>query len=238
MIVISHGGPTGVAQGGLSLPLQYWTSRGFAVVDVNYGGSAGYGREYRERLSGEWGIIDVEDCLNAARHLIEQGEVDAARIAIRGGSAGGYTTLRALTETSLFAAGASYYGVADLIGLAEHTHKFESRYLDGLIGPYPEEKDLYIDRSPLSHLDSLGCPVILFQGLEDEVVPPSQAEVIIKALKAKSLPYAYLPFEGEQHGFRKAASIRRSVEAELYFYGRVFGFEPADNLEPVVIENL
>jgi len=238
LIVMSHGGPTGATSGSFDLSTQFWTSRGFAVVDVNYGGSTGYGREYRERLRGRWGVVDVEDCVNAARYLVAQGKADGGRLAIRGGSAGGYTTLCALTFTDVFAAGASYYGIADAETMAKDTHKFESRYLDGLIGPYPEARELYRERSPVDFADRLSCPVILLQGLEDKVVPPSQAEVMVEAMRAKNLPFAYLAFEGEQHGFRRAENIRRSLEAELYFYGRVFGFEPADEIEPVEIENL
>jgi dipeptidyl aminopeptidase/acylaminoacyl peptidase len=218
--------------------VQYWTSRGFAVLDVNYGGSAGYGRAYRERLNGHWGIVDVDDCANGARYLAEQGLVDPARLAIRGGSAGGYTTLCALTFKDVFHAGASHFGVSDLEGLATDTHKFESRYLDGLIGPYPERRDLYVARSPIHHVAQLNCPVIFFQGLEDKVVPPPQAETMVEALRAKGIPVAYLPFEGEQHGFRRAENIKRALDAELYFYGRIFGFELADPVEPVEIENL
>lgn len=238
VIVISHGGPTAMTQAAFSLAIQYWTSRGFAVVDVNYGGSAGYGRPYRERLKGRWGIVDTEDCIQAARYLAAQGEVDPRRFVIRGGSAGGYTTLCALVFHDDFAAGASYYGVADCEALATDTHKFESRYLDGLIGPYPEARAVYYQRSPIHFADRLSCPVILFQGLEDRVVPPSQAERMVEALQAKHLPYAYLAFEGEQHGFRKAATLTRTLEAELYFYSRVFRFPLADAIEPVTIANL
>jgi dipeptidyl aminopeptidase/acylaminoacyl peptidase len=238
LVVASHGGPTANTQAELSLGIQFWTSRGFGFVDVNYGGSTGYGREYRERLRGKWGIVDVEDCINAARYLAQQGEVDGQHLAIRGGSAGGYTTLCALVFHGDFAAGASYYGVADCEALARDTHKFESRYLDGLIGPYPQARDVYRARSPLYFADQLSCPVILFQGLEDRVVPPEQAERMAAALRAKGLPYAYLAFEGEQHGFRKAENIQRSLEAELYFYSRVFRFPLADTIEPVPIENL
>jgi dipeptidyl aminopeptidase/acylaminoacyl peptidase len=208
------------------------------VVDVNYGGSSGYGRAYRARLNGRWGIVDTEDCINAAHYLADTGEVDGRRLAIRGGSAGGYTTLCALVFHDDFGAGASYYGVADCEALATDTHKFESRYLDGLIGPYPEARDLYYQRSPIHFADRLSCPVILFQGLEDRVVPPSQAERMVEALRAKGLPFAYLAFEGEQHGFRQAATIRRTLEAELYFYSRVFRFPLADEVEPIQIENL
>ena len=238
LIVESHGGPTAMTLAQLSLDIQFWTSRGFGVVDVNYGGSTGFGRAYRERLKGQWGIVDTEDCINAARYLAQQGEVDGRRLAIRGGSAGGYTTLCALVFHDDFAAGASYYGVADCEALATDTHKFESRYLDGLIGPYPEARDVYYARSPIHFADRLSCPVILFQGLEDRVVPPSQAERMVEVLRAKHLPVAYLAFEGEQHGFRKAETIRRTFEAELYFYSRVFDFPLSEEIEPVEIENL
>lgn len=238
LLVISHGGPTSAASGALNPSIQFWTSRGLAVVDVNYGGSTGYGRAYRERLKGTWGITDIDDCVNAAQYLARQGLADGKRMAIRGGSAGGYTTLAALTFRSVFAAGASYYGVADLEGLARDTHKFESRYLDGLIGPYPGARDVYLARSPVHHTDRLSAPMIIFQGLEDKVVPPSQAEAMVAALERKRVPYAYLPFEREQHGFRRAENIKRSMDAELYFYGRIFGFRPADSITPVQIHHL
>jgi dipeptidyl aminopeptidase/acylaminoacyl peptidase len=205
---------------------------------VNYGGSTGYGRPYRERLNDSWGIVDVDDCVNGALYLARQGRVDANRLAITGGSAGGYTTLCALAFRDAFKAGASHFGVADLEALARDTHKFESRYLDGLVGPYPERRDLYVERSPVHHIDSLNCPVIFFQGLEDEIVPPNQAEAMVEALRMTGVPVAYLPFEGEQHGFRRAENIKRSLDGELYFYGRIFGFELADAVEPVAIENL
>jgi dipeptidyl aminopeptidase/acylaminoacyl peptidase len=238
LLIISHGGPTSMALAQLDMGIQYWTSRGFGVVDVNYGGSSGYGRAYRDRLRGTWGIVDTEDCIAAARYLAESGEVDGQRLAIRGGSAGGYTTLCALVFHADFAAGASYFGVADCEALATDTHKFESRYLDGLIGPYPADKDVYYARSPIHFADQLSCPVILFQGLEDRVVPPAQAEMMVEALRAKDLPVAYLAFEGEQHGFRKAETIQRTLEAELYFYSRVFKFPMADQVEAIEIENL
>ena len=238
VIVLSHGGPTGAAGTTLNLGIQFWTSRGFAVLDVNYGGSTGYGRAYRERLDGQWGIVDIDDCANGARFLADQGLVDPDRLIIRGGSAGGYTTLAALTFRDVFAAGCSRYGISDLETMATDTHKFESRYLDRLVGQYPEERDVYIARSPIHHLDGLNCPVILFQGLEDKVVPPDQSVKMFEAVKAKGLPVAYVPFEGEQHGFRKAENIKRMLEAELYFYGKVFGFAPADEIEPVEISNL
>jgi dipeptidyl aminopeptidase/acylaminoacyl peptidase len=238
LVVFSHGGPTGATAPALDLSIQFWTSRGVAIVDVNYGGSTGYGRAYRQRLNGNWGIVDVADCVNAARYLVGQGLVDGNRLAIRGGSAGGYTTLAALTFTDVFHAGASYFGISDLETLASDTHKFESRYLDNMIGPYPVAKAIYEERSPIHFTDRLSSPMIILQGLEDAVVPPSQAEEMVAALKAKGLPHAYLPFEGEQHGFRMAPNIKRSLEAELYFYGRIFGFQPADDIEPVPIENL
>ncbi len=238
LIVICHGGPTGSTQAQLSLAVQFWTSRGFGVVDVNYGGSSGYGRAYRQRLHEAWGFVDVMDCINAARYLIDQGRVDGARVAIRGGSAGGYTTLRALTWQNFFAAGASHYGLAELEGFVNDTHKFESRYLDYLIGPYPAEKARYVDRSPVNSADQLRTPVILFQGDEDKIVPPSQAEAMVAALEQTNVPHAYLLFAGEQHGFRQAKNIIRANEAELYFYGRIFGFAPADEIEPVAIKNL
>lgn len=238
LLIQIHGGPTAAATTGLSLAIQYWTSRGIAVLDVNYGGSTGFGRAYRQRLQGKWGIVDVDDCVNGARHLVELGEVDGNRLVITGGSAGGYTTLCALTFRDTFRAGASHYGVSDLEALQKDTHKFESRYSDGLIGPYPERRDIYYDRSPINFIDKLSCPVIFFQGLEDQVVPPNQAVMMVEALRAKQIPVAYLPFEGEQHGFRQAQNIKRALDAELYFYSRVFGFELADEIEPVEIENL
>ncbi len=238
LLVLSHGGPTSATTSTLKLEVQFWTSRGFAVVDVNYGGSTGYGREYRERLKGQWGVVDVDDCVNVAKYLVSQGLVDGERIAIRGGSAGGYTTLCALTFRKFFKAGASYFGVSDLEALDKDTHKFESRYNRSLIGPYPERRDLYYARSPIHFAEKISCPVIFFQGLEDRVVPPSQSEMMVDALRKKGIPVAYIAFEGEQHGFRKAENIKRSLEAELYFYAKVFGFEIADSVEPVQIENL
>jgi dipeptidyl aminopeptidase/acylaminoacyl peptidase len=238
LIVISHGGPTHSTDASFKWAFQYWTSRGFAVVDVNYGGSDGYGRAYRSRLDGQWGVVDVDDAINAARYLIERGDVDPDRVVIRGGSAGGYTTLCALTFRSFFKAGASHYGIGDLEALVRDTHKFESRYLDRLIGPYPQAKALYHARSPINFTERLHSPMILFQGAEDKAVPPSQAQTMFDAVNAKGLPVAYLLFEGEQHGFRRAETIRRALEAELYFYGKVFGFEPADEIEPVDIRNL
>jgi dipeptidyl aminopeptidase/acylaminoacyl peptidase len=238
LMVMSHGGPTGSTSISLQYGIQYWTSRGIAVLDVNYGGSTGYGRAYRQRLNGQWGIVDVDDCVNGARYLVERGEVDGNRLAITGGSAGGYTTLCALTFRDTFKAGASHYGVSDLETLAKDTHKFESRYLDSLVGRYPEQMNLYHERSPIHFTDRLSCPLILFQGLEDEIVPPNQAEMMFEAVRAKGLPVAYLPFEGEQHGFRRAENVKRALEAELYFYSKVFDFGLADPIEPVAIENL
>jgi dipeptidyl aminopeptidase/acylaminoacyl peptidase len=240
LLVFIHGGPTAAARPMLQLGIQYWTSRGFAVVDVNYGGSTGYGRAYLRQLDDNWGVIDLDDCVAASRWLADQGRVDPDRLAIRGGSAGGYTTLAALAFRDAFAAGASHFGVADLEALATDTHKFESRYLDGLIGPYPERRDLYVERSPIHHVEGIDRPLIVLQGLEDEVVPPNQAEMIVDALRRKGVPVAYLTFEGEQHGFRQAANIRRALDAELSFYGQVFGFglPEAEGIEPVTVENL
>ena len=238
LLVKSHGGPTGSAGTALDLGVQFWTSRGIGVLDVNYGGSTGYGREYRERLNGDWGVVDVDDCCNAALYIVSQGDADPDRLAIDGGSAGGYTTLAALTFKDVFKAGASHYGVSDLEALAKETHKFESRYMDGLVAPYPEGKDLYQERSPINHTEQLSCPLILFQGLEDQIVPPNQAEMMFDAVRAKGIPTAYIPFEGEQHGFRRSENIKRALEAELYFYSKVFGFDLADEIDPVEIFNL
>jgi dipeptidyl aminopeptidase/acylaminoacyl peptidase len=235
---MSHGGPTGAASPSLSLEIQFWTSRGIAVLDVNYGGSTGYGRAYRERLNGQWGVVDVDDCVNGALYLAKLGRVDRDRLAITGGSAGGYTTLCALTFRDAFKAGASHFGIGDLETFVKDTHKFESHYLDRLVGPYPEREDLYYQRSAINFVDRLAVPVILLQGLEDKIVPPNQAEAMFAAVKAKGLPVAYLPFVGEQHGFRRAENIQRALEAELYFYAQVFGFDLADPIEPVEIENL
>ncbi len=238
LVVMSHGGPTSAAGTTLRYGIQFWSSHGIAVVDVDYGGSTGHGRRYRERLNGNWGVVDVDDCVNAARYLLKRGDVDGARLAITGGSAGGYTTLCALTFRDVFRAGASYFGVSDLEALAKDTHKFESRYLDRLVGPYPERADLYRQRSPINHTDSVSCPIILLQGLEDRVVPPDQSSKFFEAVRKKGLPTAYITFEGEQHGFRKAENLKRSIEAELYFYSRLFGFKPADSTEPFRIENI
>jgi dipeptidyl aminopeptidase/acylaminoacyl peptidase len=238
LMVKSHGGPTSAVSSVLNLGIQYWTSRGIAVLDVNYGGSTGYGRPYRNRLRGQWGIVDVDDCINGAVYLVERGDVDGERLAIAGGSAGGYTTLCALTFRDFFGAGASHFGVSDLEALETETHKFESHYSDLLVGPYPERADLYRERSPVNYTERLSCPVIFFQGLEDKIVLPNQAERMVEALRAKGVPVAYLPFEGEQHGFRRAENISRALDAELCFYSRIFGFPLAEPVEPVAIENL
>jgi dipeptidyl aminopeptidase/acylaminoacyl peptidase len=238
LLVMSHGGPTAATSPALSLGIQYWTSRGIGVLDVNYGGSTGYGRAYRARLNGQWGVVDVDDCANGALYLANQRLIDGNRLAITGGSAGGYTTLCALTFRNVFKAGASHFGVSDLEALSTDTHKFESRYSDRLVGPLPEARELYRERSPIHFADRLSAPVIFFQGLEDKIVLPNQAEMMVAALRAKGLPVAYLAFEGEQHGFRQAANIKRALDGEFYFYSRVFGFEPADAIEPVAIENL
>jgi len=238
LLVKSHGGPTSATIAALMLGIQYWTSRGIGVLDVNYGGSTGYGRAYRKRLNGAWGVVDVDDCINGAKFLAARDEADPNRSMIDGGSAGGYTTLCALTFRDYFKAGASHYGVSDLEALEVDTHKFESRYSRSLIGPYPERKDLYVERSPIHFTDQLSCPVIFFQGLEDKVVPPNQAKMMVEALRQKKLPVAYVTFEGEQHGFRQAKNIKRSLDGELYFYSRIFGFDLADEVEPVEIENL
>jgi dipeptidyl aminopeptidase/acylaminoacyl peptidase len=238
LIVMSHGGPTGSTSTTYDLGIQYLTSRGLAVLDVNYSGSTDYGRAYRERLKGNWGILDVDDCVNGALYLAEQGWVDPDRMAITGGSAGGYTTLSALAFRDVFRAGASYYGIGDLEALARDTHKFESHYLDRLIGPYPEKKELYIQRSPIHYTKQLNSALIIFQGAEDRVVSPKQAEMMYQAVLDKGLPVAYLLFKGEGHGFRMAQNMKRALEAELYFYSHVFGFQLADEVEPVEIQNL
>ncbi len=238
LIVVSHGGPTSAAVVSLNLGIQAWTSRGFAVLDVNYGGSTGYGREYRERLTGRWGIVDVDDCVNGAEGLTRRGLVDGRRLIIRGGSAGGYTTLCALAFRKVFRAGASYFGVSDIEALAKETHKFESRYLDKLVAPYPEGKQVYRDRSAINFPDQISVPMIFFQGLEDKAVSPSQAERMVRSLRERGVPVAYIAFEGEQHGFRKAETIKRAFEAELYFYSKVFGFKLPARVEPVEIWNL
>ncbi|HEX2046674.1 MAG TPA: prolyl oligopeptidase family serine peptidase [Acidimicrobiales bacterium] len=226
LVVTSHGGPTSQASTALELRTQFWTTRGIAVVDVDYRGSSGYGRAYRRQLDGQWGVADVDDCVAAARYLAGAGEVDGRRMVVRGSSASGLTTLLALTR-GVFAAGASLYGVADLAALRTDTHKFESRYLDRLVGPWPEAAEVYRQRSPIHLADRLSAPLIIFQGLDDKVVPPAQAEVLVDALRKAGIRYEYLTFEGEAHGFRKADTIRRVVEAELDFYGQVLGFTPS-----------
>ena len=238
LLVMSHGGPTSAAVSVFDAGIQYWTSRGIAVLDVNYGGSTGYGRVYRQRLHGQWGVMDVDDCVNGARYLAERGEVDGSRLMIRGSSAGGYTTLCALTFRHVFKAGASHFGIGDLETIARDTHKFESCYAEHLVGPYPARRDLYVERSPIHFADRLACPLILLQGSEDKIVPPSQSRTMYEAVKAKGLPVAYVEFDGEQHGFRKAENIKRALDAELYFYSKVFGFDLADHVEPVPIDNL
>lgn len=237
LVVRSHGGPTSAATPVLDLGVQFWTSRGFAVVDVNYRGSSGFGRAYRRRLDGGWGVVDVDDCVAAARHLAAAGVVDGRRTVVRGSSAGGYTTLCACTFHDVFAAGASLYGIADVAALARDTHKFEAHYVDGLIGPWPEAADLYRQRSPLFHTDRLRTPLIVFQGLEDRVVPPNQAEALVAALEAKGVPHAYVVYADEGHGFRRAENIRRTAQAELAFYGKVLGIEPADQLPPLDVRS-
>lgn len=237
LIVKAHGGPTGAARPQMQLGHRYWTSRGIGVVDVDYRGSVGYGRTYRHSLRGRWGVADVADCVAVVDFLVARGEVDPARVAIAGGSAGGFTVLAALEQSDVFGAGASRYGVADLSVLATDTHKFESRYLDRLIGPWPEAQDVYTERSPIHHTDKLSCPMILLQGGEDAVVPPNQAELMMEALDSQGLPYAYVYFADEGHGFRQADNIVKAIESELSFFGQVFGFAPADDLPPLAIEN-
>ncbi len=240
LLVMIHGGPTSAARPLLAVGKQYWTSRGFAVVDVNYRGSTGYGRAYRDLLQGQWGIADVEDCGAVCRFLVQRGDVHPDRLCIRGGSAGGFTTLAALAHDDTFAAGASHFGVADLGALAADTHKFESRYLDGLVGPWPEARATYEERSPINHTDRIDRPLVVFQGLEDEVVPPSQSEMIVDAVRAKGVPVAYVAFEGEQHGFRRAESIRAALDGELSFYAQVLSFDlpPDEGIAPLEVENL
>ena len=238
LLVRIHGGPTSEVTPEFDLAKQFFTSRGFAYVDVNYGGSTGHGRGFRESLYGQWGVVDVEDAEAAARYLVGEGLADEERLLIHGGSAGGWTTLCALTFGDVFATGASYYGVSDLEPFATFTHKFEFKYIDVLVGPWPETAELWAERSPVRHTDRLAKPLLILQGDEDQVVPPTQADLIVEAVEARGLPYAYLLFEGEQHGFRKAANIQRSLEAELTFYGALLGFEPADDLPPLDIRNL
>jgi dipeptidyl aminopeptidase/acylaminoacyl peptidase len=238
LLALVHGGPTSQASPALRSGVQFWTSRGIAVVDVNYGGSSGYGRAYRQELNGNWGVVDVEDVIAAVRFLIGSRRADAARTAISGGSAGGYTVLVALSTSDVFRAGTDRFGVSDMTALARDTHKFESRYIDSLIGPLPEAQAVYDSRSPLNHLDGFKVPVLVLQGADDPVVPPSQSQRIVDALRARHVPVAYILYPGESHGFRKPETIINSLQAELAFYGRVFGFEPADRLPPLMIEGL
>ena len=233
LVITSHGGPTSAAFTGLSLTVQLLTSRGIAVLDVDYGGSTGYGKAYRKRLEGTWGVTDVDDCVAGAREMARRGEADGARLAIEGGSASGFTTLAALAFRDVFRAGVSYFGIGNLEAFVAETHKFESRYLDRLIGPYPAARDVYHARSPIFHAEGFSCPVLVLQGLDDHVVPPAEAERIVAALAAKGIPHVYLPFDGEDHGFRQAPNIIRAAQAELAFYGGVFGFVPADDLPPL-----
>jgi dipeptidyl aminopeptidase/acylaminoacyl peptidase len=225
-VAFVHGGPTGRVKPTLRAGIAYFTSRGIGVVDVNYGGSTGYGREYRDRLNGEWGVVDVEDTVATVLGLADAGLADRDRLAIQGGSAGGWTVLAALTTSDAFACGVSYFGVAELLEFAAETHDFESRYLDGLIGPLPDARDLYVSRAPINNVAGLSCPVLLLQGLDDPIVPPSQAERFRDALVAKGLPHAYRTYAGESHGFRKAETIIDATEAELSFYGQIMGFDP------------
>jgi dipeptidyl aminopeptidase/acylaminoacyl peptidase len=235
LLVLGHGGPTSAARPQLDLAVQYWTTRGWGVVDVNYGGSTGYGRAYRRLLDGAWGVVDVDDLAAAAEHLAGVGLADPARVAVKGGSAGGFTVLCLLAFRDTCSVGASRYGIADLEALVADTHKFEARYTDTLIAPYPEGRDVYRARSPIHHLDGFDTPLLVLQGLEDAIVPPNQSEMIVDALEARGVPVAYLAFEGEQHGFRRAATILRALEAEHYFFSEVLGLEPADDLAPVDI---
>lgn len=237
LIVESHGGPTSQSSSSLSLKRQFWTSRGFAILDVNYGGSTGYGRDYRNRLQGNWGIVDVDDCVTGAEHLADEGKVDPARLAIRGGSAGGFTTLAALTTTQIFAVGVSYYGIGDLEAMARDTHKFESRYLDGLVGAYPAEKATYIERSAIHHVDRLDSAMLLLQGLEDKVVPPNQATTMAEAVRKNGHQVAHIEYEGEGHGFRQAETVQHATLSELAFFGKVFRFVPEDTVPQIDIAN-
>jgi dipeptidyl aminopeptidase/acylaminoacyl peptidase len=235
LVVMIHGGPTSMARAGFSLQIQWWTTRGFAVVDVNYRGSTGFGRAYRRKLDGNWGVADVEDCVAAVAYLVAEGRVDPERIAIRGGSAGGFTALAALTASPVFKAGASLYGIGDLMLLAKETHKFESRYMDRLVGPLPQSASVYTQRSPIEHLDRMTAGAIFFQGLDDKVVPPSQAATMVTAMRKRGLPVAHYEFEAEGHGFRRAATLRRVLDLELGFYGRLFGFAPPGLSEAVEV---
>lgn len=238
LIVKSHGGPSSHVNSTLNLSYQFWTSRGYGILDVNYGGSTGHGRAYRERLNDNWGIVDIDDCVNGALFLADEQRVDRERLIIKGGSAGGYTTLAVLTFRDVFKAGTSYYGVSDLEALADDTHKFEARYLDGLIGPYPERKDLYLERAPIQHVDKLSCPLLLLQGADDKIVPPEQSEIMYQALSKKGIPVAYLLFENEGHGFRMSETIKKCLEAELYFYSKIFHMELSEEIPEIPISNL
>lgn len=238
LVVHCHGGPTGSAGPTYPFEYQYWTSRGFALVDVNYGGSSGYGRAYRQRLNGRWGVVDVDDCINAAKYLVEKGLADPQRVSITGGSAGGFTVLLSLTKRDFYNAGSSQFGIGDLELFALETHKFESRYCETLIAPYPERVDVYRDRSAVRFADNMKAPVMLFQGAEDKIVPPDQAETFVEACEKNHLRYAYVLFEGEQHGFRQDKNIRRTFEGELSFLAQIYGFTPADAIEPVPIQNI
>jgi dipeptidyl aminopeptidase/acylaminoacyl peptidase len=238
LVVGNHGGPTGQAYTGLTFTYQHFTSRGIAFLDVDYGGSAGYGRAYRKRLEGAWGVVDVDDCVAAAEFLAERGDVDRDRMAVRGGSAGGFTTLAALAFRDAFQAGISYFGIGDLLAFAGETHKFESRYNDRLVGPLPAAEALYRERSPNLHADRMSAPVLVIQGADDRIVPPSEAERIVAALAARSIPHAYLLVEGEDHGFRKDENILRAFEAELSFLSQIFGFDLADRVDRLEILGL
>ena len=238
MITLSHGGPTAFSASNFKIAYQFWTSRGFAILDVNYSGSTGFGREYRDRLKGRWGIVDVQDCILGAVSMGTQELADPARLAIRGGSAGGFTTLAALTSSDVFGAVISLFGIADLEALAKDSHKFEARYMDSLVGPYPEERARYLERSPINHLNRLSAPILLLQGTEDTVVPPQQAEMLADAARRKGLPIALIMFEGEGHGFRRGETIKASIEAQIYFLSQIFGFEPADRVSSIPIDNM
>lgn len=237
LIVLAHGGPTGSARRQLQLSIAYWTSRGFGVADVDYRGSTGYGRLYRNRLRNSWGLADVEDCVAVAKHLVAQKKVDKNRLAIKGGSAGGFTVLAALTFHDTFTAGASRYGIADLAILAKDTHKFESRYLDRLVGKWPEDEEIYKQRSPIHHIEQLSTPMVILQGSEDPIVPPNQAHLMAKKLKENDIPHALIEFSDEGHGFRKAPNITKAIESELAFFAQIFNFEPFDDLPKICIES-
>ena len=238
LLVKAHGGPTACTGTSFNAGIQYWTSRGFAILDVDYGGSTGYGRDYRRRLRKSWGIVDIDDVCNGAKYLVKEGLADGDRLCIDGGSAGGYTTLGALAFRDVFKAGTSLYGIGDLTALAGDTHKFESRYLDGLVGLYPEEEALYKERSPIESVDTLSCPILLLQGVEDKVVPPNQAEMMHSALLEKGIPTCLKMYEGEQHGFRKAENIEDALDSELAFYGKVFAIEDIPGAIDLKVDNM